>query len=134
MIEARKKAVEYFFVQKYGSPPEELWHHEGTVGDIIRDIGAPLGSRTAIVEILRNILLTRENHKTFEGKKKNKHPEDRFILKDNTEESVVLYDMLEKVSIGKSVIILNTRQEDKFPLRILFLIQRLIISLFTVIK
>jgi hypothetical protein len=115
MIEARKKAVEYFFVQKYGSPPEEQWHHEETVGDIIRDIGAPLGSRTAIVEILRNILLTRENHKTFEGKKKIKHPEDRFILKDDSEESVVLYDMLEKVPIGQAVVILNTWRRGQIP-------------------
>ena len=33
MIEDRKKAVEYFFVQKYGSPPKELWYYEGIVGD-----------------------------------------------------------------------------------------------------
>ena len=42
MIEARNKAMEYFFVQKYGSLPEELWRHDGIVGDIIRDIGANL--------------------------------------------------------------------------------------------
>jgi hypothetical protein len=42
MIGARNKAVEYFFVQKYGSLPEELWHNDGIVGDIIRDIGADL--------------------------------------------------------------------------------------------
>ena len=65
MIEASKKAVEYFFVQKYGSPAEELWHHEGTVGDIIRDIQAPLGSRSAIVEILRNIIIARNDIKDW---------------------------------------------------------------------
>jgi hypothetical protein len=42
MIEAKNKEVEFFFIQKYGSLPEELWHHEGIVGDIIRDVGADL--------------------------------------------------------------------------------------------
>ena len=59
--------------------------------------------------------MTRKNHKTFEGKKKNKHPEDRFIIKDNTEESVVLYDMLEKVPIGQAVVILNTWRRGQVP-------------------
>jgi hypothetical protein len=67
MIEDRNKAVECFFVFKYGSPREELWHHEGIVGDIIKDIRAPLGSRTAIIEILRNILFARNKHQTFKG-------------------------------------------------------------------
>jgi len=117
MIEARKKAVEYFFVQKYGSPPEEQWHHEGIVGDIIKDIGAPLGSRSAIVEILRNILLARNNKTSFSGKKVLKKPADRFIIKDGTDESATLYDLLQKVPISQAVILLNTwRQEEDPPL------------------
>ena len=67
MNESRKKTV-----QKYGSPPEERWHDEGTVGDIIRDIEAPLGSRNLIVEILRNILQCQSSGIEYSAKKREK--------------------------------------------------------------
>jgi len=46
--------------------------------------------------------------------KKNKPPDDRFVI-NNTEESTVLYDMLEKVPIGQAVVLLNTWHQGRFP-------------------
>ena len=73
MAKCRRYAIQYFFVQFYGTPPEDVWDEFDESRNIptliMHHVGAPKGSYASIIEVLRQCLVAHDAGECYDPSK-----------------------------------------------------------------
>ena len=106
--EQRRNAIAYLFA-KFGYPPEENWGHGyGVITDIMTKLEIPSNSRTAVINILKDISSARLADEKYDPNNANKNKGRRALLEDGTVQGIMVCRTLQRgVGITQTTWLLN---------------------------
>lgn len=113
MAQARRAAIEYFYVHIYGSPPQHEWFGLDLVNDLSLRLQIPYGSRHNVIKTLKDIMITRIQHTQYNPKK---HHKRRGLIVDQTPQAAIIYQAVEHgLSIALTTYMLNVWRAARDP-------------------
>ena len=104
--ELRRNAIVFLFA-KFGYPPEEEWGHGfGVIADIMLKLAIPSGSRTSVINVLKDALVAADRQ--YDPNSANKNKGRPTLLEDGTLQGIMVCRTLQRgVGITQTTWLLN---------------------------